>query len=125
MHKDSRGLPTTEIAINDSNIVRQGQNRTNALQIDDCVFDFDQISESRICTELIRRSKNLIVKLRQSQNLHYLMIFKYEDQFKRTLLALEPQSAKANAFRLEPARHLLPAGESKQYQISITAEELA
>lgn len=122
MHKDSRGLPTTEIAINDSNIVRRGQNRTNALQIDDCVFDFDQISESRICTELIRRSKNLIVKLRQSQNLHYLMIFKYEDQFKRTLLALEPQSAKANALRLEPARHLLPGGESQHYQINITAE---
>ncbi len=125
VQKDARSLPAAEIDINDSRVVRKGSNRIQDLHIDDCVFDFDAGAKSEICTELIHSSRNLRVKLVQSKDLNHLMIFKYQDQLNRTLLALEPQSAKANALRLEPARHLLPAGESKQYQISITAEELA
>lgn len=125
VQKNSRGLPIAEIEIDASGTVRFGQNRIQDLQIDDCVFDFETNAGSEICTELIHESRKLRVKLCQSQNLNHLMIFKYQDKLNRTLLALEPQSAKANALRSEPGNHLLSGGECKRHQISITAEELA
>lgn len=125
--KNDRGLPVGQIELNESNVIQAGSNLIADLNIDDCLTGLTPNADEFQQSTISRDSHNLEVVLSQSKNLSHLMIFRFDElgQDRRTLLALEPQSAPANALRNEPINHLLAAGETKKYECAITARRTA
>ena len=108
--KDARNLPLKSVAIEESKAAKRGLNLVRELDIDDCFTDLISESEGSV-TRLTRPGHGLTVAVVQSKELNHLMLYKFtEDKMsKRTLLAIEPQSAPANAFRsLEQVKILTP-----------------
>jgi aldose 1-epimerase len=125
--KNDRGLPVGQIDLSESKVIHSGSNLVADLDIDDCITGLTPDDLHRYESTISRDLHNLKVALSQSNNLNHLMIFRFDqaNQGSRTLIALEPQSAPANALRNEPSNHLLAAGETKVYDCNITARSIA
>lgn len=109
--KTERNLPLLATAIEESPVAQRGFNLVQDLDIDDCFTDLDSESEGHV-TRLSRPNYDMTVELWQSNGLSHLMIYKFteDDEQERVLLAIEPQSAPANAFRnLDQVKILEPS----------------
>lgn len=98
--KNQRNLPEHSLPIDDSSVAKRGWNLVQDLNVDDCFTDL--ISEEELfVTRLSRPQQDLIVELKQGSELSHLMLYKFEEARgqSRTLIAIEPQTAPANAFR--------------------------
>lgn len=120
--KNDRGLPVGAVAVNESNVIQNASNLIASLDIDDCLTELAVVANEQHQTILARPTHGLEVVLSQSKELSHLMIFRFDESVdaKRTLLALEPQSAPANALRNEPNSHLLEPGQTHTYECTIT-----
>ena len=120
--KNDRGLPVGAVALNESNVIQNARNLIASLYIDDCLTELSVVANGHHQTKLARPTRGLEVVISQSKELSHLMIFRFDESVdsKRTLLALEPQSAPANALRNEPNSHLLKPGQNQTYECTIT-----
>ena len=125
--KDDRGLPVGAVSLNESNVIQNASNSIASLDIDDCLTELSVVAPGQHQTKLARPAHGLEVVLSHSKKLSHLMIFRFDESVdaKRTLLALEPQSAPANALRNEPNSHLLEPGQTQTYECTITTRRTA
>jgi aldose 1-epimerase len=101
IQKNSRNLPTHSSPIDSSSAAQQGRNRIAELNIDDCFTDLVANERGYFVTTISRPSSAVVVEIEQSRALKYLMLYKLQEveKKKRMLLAVEPQSSKANFLR--------------------------
>lgn len=125
--KNERGLPIGSTTLSESGVLQHTKNLIADLNIDDCLTELSVNSSDLHETILSRPSLGFEVVLLQSKSLSHLMIFRFDEssESQRTLLALEPQSAPANALRNEPNSHLLEPGQHQTYECSITTRRKA
>jgi aldose 1-epimerase len=113
IQKDSRNLPTQAVSIEKSAMVNMGLNSVEEMYVDDCFTDL-VAEEDLFVTRLTRPETGFTVELHQSAQLGFLMFYtlREENQQKRTLIAIEPQTAPANAFKNLDQVTLLSPGNS-------------
>ena len=113
IQKDSRNLPTQAVSIEKSAMVKMGLNSVEEMYVDDCFTDL-VAEEDFFVTRLTRPETGFTVELHQSTQLEFLMFYtlREESQQKRTLIAIEPQTAPANAFKNLDQVTLLSPGNS-------------
>ena len=101
VQKNSRNLPTLSTSIDSSSAAQQGRNRIAELDIDDCFTDFVSNERGNFVTTITRPSIGMAVDIEQSRALSFLMLYKLQEveKKKRMLLAVEPQTSKANFLR--------------------------
>lgn len=125
--KSDRGLPVGAISVDESNVILNGSNLVTDLDIDDCLTELSVDAKELQQTKLARPAHGLEVVLSQAKEFSHLMIFRFGETAgaQRILLALEPQSAAANALRNEPNSHLLEPGQTQTYECTITTRRTA
>jgi aldose 1-epimerase len=125
--KSARGLPVGAISVDESDVIHNGSNLVTELDIDDCLTELSVGANELQQTRLSRPAHGIEVVLSQSTELSHLMIFRLGETVgaQRILLALEPQSAAANALRNEPNSHLLEPGQTQTYECTITTRRTA
>lgn len=101
IQKNSRNLPTQSSPIDSSSAAHQGLNRIAELDIDDCFTDLVANERGTFVTAISRPSIGMAVDIEQSHALSFLMLYKLQEveKKKRMLLAVEPQTSKANFLR--------------------------
>lgn len=101
VQKNSRNLPTHSSAIDSSSAAQQGTNSIAELNIDDCFTDLVANDQGFFVTTISRPSSGTAVDIEQSRALSHLMLYKLQEveKKKRMLLAVEPQTSKANFLR--------------------------
>ena len=114
--KNARNLPVSASTFENSPLANNaGQDICN-LELDECFTDLRFGSNDFCVTTVTRPSLGIAVEVEQSRELSYLMLYRLQEsrQPHRSLLAIEPQSAPANAFRnLESVASLAPAATFK------------
>ena len=114
--KNVRNLPVSASTFENSPLANNaGQNICN-LELDECFTDLRFGSNDFCVTTVTRPSLGIAVEVEQSRELSHLMLYRLQEssQPNRSLLAIEPQSAPANAFRkLESVASLAPAATFK------------
>ena len=110
--KNARNLPVSASTFENSPLANNaGQDICN-LELDECFTDLRFDSNDVCVTTVTRPSLGIAVEVEQSRELSHLMLYRLQEssQPNRSLLAIEPQSAPANAFRnLESVASLAPA----------------
>lgn len=110
--KNARNLPVSASTFENSPLANNaGQDICN-LELDECFTDLRFGSNDVCVTTVTRPSLGIAVEVEQSRELSHLMLYRLQEssQPNRSLLAIEPQSAPANAFRnLESVASLAPA----------------
>lgn len=100
VQKNSRNLPTLSTPIDVSSAAQHGRNRIAELDIDDCFTDLVSNERGYFVTTISRPSMGIAVDIEQSRALSFLMLYKLQEvEKKRMLLAVEPQTSKANFLR--------------------------
>ncbi len=114
VQKNSRNLPKLSLPIDSSSAAQQGRNRIAELNIDDCFTDLVANERGYFVTTISRPSNALIVEIEQSRVLSHLMLYKLQEveQKKRTLIAVEPQTSKANFLRNLEGQELLQPNQA-------------
>lgn len=99
--KSSRGLPLAKISIAESGLAREGLNRAGDLQVDDCFVGLVENADSLYSTSITRPSLKKTVEIWQDLEFDHLMLFAFRENGAdgRSALAVEPQTAPANALR--------------------------
>ena len=114
--KNVRNLPVSASTFENSPLANNaGQDICN-LELDECFTDLRFGSNDFCITTVTRPSLGIAVEVEQSRELSHLMLYRLQEssQPNRSLLAIEPQSAPANAFRnLESVASLAPAATFK------------
>ena len=114
--KNVRNLPVSASTFENSPLANNaGQDICN-LELDECFTDLRFGSNDFCVTTVTRPSLGIAVEVEQSRELSHLMLYRLQEssQPNRSLLAIEPQSAPANAFRnLESVASLAPAATFK------------
>ena len=110
--KNARNLPVSASIFENSPLANNaGQDICN-LELDECFTDLRFGSNDFCVTTVTRPSLGIAVEVEQGRELSHLMLYRLQEssQPNRSLLAIEPQSAPANAFRnLESVASLAPA----------------
>jgi galactose mutarotase-like enzyme len=110
--KNARNLPVSASTFENSPLANNaGQDICN-LELDECFTDLRFDSNDVCVTTVTRPALGIAVEVEQSRELSHLMLYRLQEsrQPHRSLLAIEPQSAPANAFRkLESVASLAPA----------------
>jgi aldose 1-epimerase len=110
--KNARNLPVSASTFENSPLANNaGQDICN-LELDECFTDLRFGSNDFCVTTVTRPSLGIAVEVEQGRELSHLMLYRLQEssQPNRSLLAIEPQSAPANAFRnLESVASLAPA----------------
>ena len=114
VQKNSRNLPKLSLPIDSSLAAQQGRNRIAELNIDDCFTDLVANERGYFVTTISRPSNSVIVEIEQSRGLSHLMLYKLQEveQKKRTLIAVEPQTSKANFLRNLEGQELLQPNQT-------------
>ena len=114
VQKNSRNLPKLSLPIDSSSAAQQGRNRIAELNIDDCFTDLVANERGYFVTTISRPSNSVIVEIEQSRVLSHLMLYKLQEveQKKRTLIAVEPQTSKANFLRNLEGQELLQPNQA-------------
>jgi aldose 1-epimerase len=114
--KNARNLPLSASTFEHSPLAKNaGQDICN-LELDECFTDLRFNSNDVCVTTVTRPSLGIAIEVEQSRELSHLMLYRLQEssQPNRSLLAIEPQSAPANAFRnLESVASLTPAATLK------------
>ncbi len=114
--KNARNLPLSASTFEHSPLAKNaGQDICN-LELDECFTDLRFNSNDVCVTTVTRPSLGIAIEVEQSRELSHLMLYRLQEssQPNRSLLAIEPQSAPANAFRnLESVASLAPAATLK------------
>jgi aldose 1-epimerase len=114
--KNARNLPVSASTFENSPLANNaGQDICN-LELDECFTDLRFDSNDVCVTTVTRPSLGIAVEVEQSRELSHLMLYRLQEssQPNRSLLAIEPQSSPANAFRnLESVASLAPAATFK------------
>lgn len=114
VQKNSRNLPTLSTPIDFSSAARQGRNRIAELDIDDCFTDLVANERGYFVTTISRPSIGIAIDIEQSRALSHLMLYKLQEveKKKRMLLAVEPQTSKANFLRSLEGEELLQPNQA-------------
>ena len=114
VQKNSRNLPTLSTPIDSSSAARQGRNRIAELDVDDCFTDLVANERGHFVTTISRPSIGIAIDVEQSRALSYLMLYKLQEveKKKRMLLAVEPQTSKANFLRNLEGEELLQPNQA-------------
>ena len=110
--KNTRNLPVSTLTFEKSPLANNAGQDICGLELDECFTDLRFGSNGFCITTLTRPSLSIAVQVEQSRELSHLMLYRLQEsrQSHRSLLAIEPQSAPANAFRnLESVASLAPA----------------
>ncbi len=101
IQKDARKLPTISLPIDASSVARRGRNKIAELNIDDCFTDLVANEQGLYVTRVTRPSSGSLVEIEQSSVLSFVMLYRFQevDKKRRMLLAIEPQTSKANFLR--------------------------
>ena len=114
--KNARNLPVSASIFENSPLANNaGQDICN-LELDECFTDLRFDSNDVYVTTVTRPALGIAIEVEQSRELSHLMLYRLQEssQPNRSLLAIEPQSAPANAFRkLESVASLAPAATFK------------
>ena len=99
--KSSRYLPLAKIPIDESGFAKNGFNRASDLEVDDCFVSLTENADSRYSTRITRPSLGKTIEIWQSTEFDHLMLFAFRENSGagRSALAVEPQTAPANALR--------------------------
>jgi aldose 1-epimerase len=111
--KDARNLPVSTSTFEKSPLAGKAGQNICSIELDECFTDLRFGSNGFCVTTVSRPSLGIAIDVEQSRELSHLMLFRLQEsrQPNRSLLAIEPQSAPANAFRnLESVASLAPAG---------------
>ena len=114
VQKNSRNLPTLSTPIDSSSAAQQGRNRIAELDIDDCFTDLVANERGYFVTTISRPSIGIAIDIEQSRALSHLMLYKLQEveKKKRMLLAVEPQTSKANFLRSLEGEELLQPNQA-------------
>ena len=126
VQKNSRNLPTLSTPIDSSSAAQQGRNRIAVLDIDDCFTDLIANERGYFVTTISRPSNSVIVEIEQSRALSYLMLYKLQEveKKKRTLIAVEPQTSKANFLRNLEGQKLLQPNQALDARCQIKLRKI-
>jgi aldose 1-epimerase len=126
VQKNSRNLPTLSTPIDSSSAAQQGRNRIAVLDIDDCFTDLIANERGYFVTKISRPSNSVIVEIEQSRALSYLMLYKLQEveKKKRTLIAVEPQTSKANFLRNLEGQKLLQPNQALDARCQIKLRKI-
>lgn len=126
VQKNSRNLPTLSTPIDSSSAAQQGRNRIAVLDIDDCFTDLIANERGYFVTTISRPSNSVIVEIEQSRALSYLMLYKLQEveKKKRTLIAVEPQTSKANFLRNLEGQELLQPNQALDARCQIKLRKI-
>jgi aldose 1-epimerase len=126
VQKNSRNLPTLSTPIDSSSAAEQGRNRIAELDIDDCFTDLIANERGYFVTTISRSSNSVIVEIEQSRALSYLMLYKLQEveKKKRTLIAVEPQTSKANFLRNLEGQELLQPNQALDARCQIKLRKI-
>ena len=126
VQKNSRKLPTISSAIDSSSAAQQGQNRIAELNIDDCFTDLAANERDYFVTTISRPSFGIAIDIEQSRALSFLMLYKFQEveKKKRMLLAVEPQSSKANFLRHLDGEELLQPNQALEATCQIKLRKI-
>ena len=124
--KDSRNLPTLSAPIDSSSAAKRGRNRITELDIDDCFTDLVADERGYFVTTISRPSIGIAIDIEQSRALSYLMLYKLQEveKKKRILLAVEPQSSKANFLRKLEGEELLQPNQALEATCQIKLRKI-
>ncbi len=114
--KNARNLPVSASTFEKSPLANNAGQDVCNLELDECFTDLRFDSNDFCVTTVTRPSLGIAVEVEQSRELSHLMLYRLQEssQPNRSLLAIEPQSAPANAFRnLESVASLAPAAKFK------------
>ena len=113
IQKNDRNLPTESLPIENSPVAKSSFNSVSEMHVDDCFTDL-VAEEENFVTRLTRPEAGITVELHQSKQLRFLMLYTLRENSKqeRTLIAIEPQTAAANAFKNLDQVTLLGPGNS-------------
>lgn len=113
IQKNPRNLPTESLPIENSLVAKSNFNAIAEMHVDDCFTDL-VAEEETFVTRLTRPEAGITVELHQSEQLRFLMLYTLRENSKqeRTLIAIEPQTAAANAFKNLDQVTLLGPGNS-------------
>lgn len=125
VQKSSRLLPLQTIDIAESDFAKNGRNLVSELELDDCFTGLIENADSKYSTRISRPSFNSTVELWQDTVFKYLMVFILREQGEdgRDSIAIEPQSAPANAFRSNDDLTWLAPEQSVSASWGITIKE--
>lgn len=126
VQKNSRNLPTQSTPIDSSSAAQQGRNRIAELDIDDCFTDLVANERGCFVTTISRPSIGMAIDIEQSRALSYLMLYKLQevDKKKRMLLAVEPQTSKANFLRNFEGQELLQPNQALEATCQIKLRKI-
>ena len=114
--KNTRNLPVGTSTFEESPLANNAGHSICNLELDECFTDLRFGSNDFCVTTLTRPLLGISVEVAQSREFSHLMLYRLQEsrQPLRSLLAIEPQSAPANAFRnLESVASLAPAATFK------------
>ena len=122
--KSSRGLPLAKMPIAESGLAKNGFNLARELEVDDCFVGLIENADSRYSTRVTRPGLNKTVEIWQDTEFDHLMLFAFRENGAegRSALAVEPQTAPANALRSQDDIVWISPGStlSAAWGISIT-----
>ncbi|MEN9342702.1 MAG: hypothetical protein RIR24_289 [Actinomycetota bacterium] len=125
--KNARNLPVSASTFEMSPLGNDRWKTIYGLEIDDCFTDLNFENDGFCITTITRPEHQIEVDIAQSKELSHLMLYGLSESkhAHRALLAVEPQSAPANAFKhLEQVTMLAPAETfAASYRISIRSVE--
>lgn len=126
VQKNSRNLPTLSTPIDSSSAAQRGRNRIAELDIDDCFTDLVANERGHFVTTISRPSIGIAIDIEQSRALSHLMLYKLQevDKKKRMLLAVEPQSSKANFLRNLEGQELLQPNQGLEATCQIKLRKI-
>ena len=126
VQKNSRNLPTLSTPIDSSSAAQQGRNRIAELDIDDCFTELVANERDYFVTTISRPSIGIAIDIEQSRALSYLMLYKLQEveKKKRTLLAVEPQTSKANFLRNLEGEELLQPNQALEATCQIKLRKI-
>jgi len=103
--KSRRLLPIAKIPIAESGLAKSGFNRASELDLDDCFTDLIENQDLRYSALVTRPSIGKTVEIWQDKIFDHIMLFVYRETSGRCSIAIEPQTAPANAFRSNDGLH--------------------
>ena len=121
--KSSRSLPLSILPIEESSLAKRGANLARDLEIDDCLTALEETSDSKYSTRITRPLIGKTVELWQDKLFDHLMVFSLREESGRMTLAVEPQTAPANAFRSHQGLSWLAPDETLSASWGISLQE--
>lgn len=123
--KSTRSLPLDKISIDESTVARFGFNSASDLELDDCFTGLTENDMSRYSTRITRPSINKTVEIWQEKLFDHLMLFVFRESTEggRLAIAVEPQTAPANALRSNQGLTWLAPSQSVSASWGVSIKE--